>query len=89
MKRFGWVRAAELTKLQDMIAAKEADMIDWANEVVEKHEREYRELAERWAETREHLFDRKQLQAIQNAVLEYRLLMPPAPILVKEKDGDA
>ena len=79
MAKFGWVPASELRAAQAKGDLDSERMYQWSQDLMREHEAQYRELAERWAETRDHLFERTQRHALEKAMLNYANLMPQPP----------
>jgi hypothetical protein len=85
MAKFGWVPVSELRATQAKSDLDSERMYQWSQDLIREYEDQYRELAERWAETREHLVERTQRHALEKAMLNYANLMPQPPFVIEKK----
>lgn len=85
MRLLGWVPVSELERagLEHERAVLRVHV--WTEDFKREHERQYQELAERWAETRQHLFERDQRRNLEKALLDYVQALPPRPFVLKEE----
>jgi hypothetical protein len=84
MSLMGWVPAHTLESARLDNERTCLQLHVWAEDFKAEHERQYQELAERLAETRQHLFERDQRRHLEKLLLDYVNAMPPRPVILKE-----
>lgn len=84
MKKLGWVPLKDYAQLLSDDAEHVMAMRRWADDHEARSEERYRKLAEQLAETREALYDRKQLHHLQGLMLERQALLPSRPTFLKD-----
>jgi hypothetical protein len=83
MRRLGWVPLEDYAQIVRNDAKNSTAMRAWADEHEARSEDRYRKLAEQLAETREALYDRKQLHHLQGLMIDRAALLPTRPAFLK------